>query len=201
MAFVQSALLATGTFLAILWFFAQIPRLIGQWRAKDLERFSTRHLLLIHTANLIWMLYAVRLWDFDWFLPNVLQALVSFGHWILVHLLLRNHTTFLARYVMSVPIVVLTLWRVLPLSLLSLSAALIEVMAQGTYVRSAATMRTQGVVDTQSLSLKTAQSLVWAGFGYMKQDWTIVGAFGLGAAMTSVELLAQKLVSPARKQR
>lgn len=201
MAFVQSALLATGTFLAILWFFAQIPRLIGQWRAKDLERFNTRHLLLIHTANLIWMLYAARLWDFDWFLPNVLLSLVSLGHWTLIHLLLRSHTTFLARYVMTVPIVLLTLWRVIPLSLLSLLAALMEVIAQGAYVRYAAAMRTEGVFDTQSLALKTAQSLMWVGFGYIKQDWTIVGAFGLGAAMTSVEFIAQKLVSPARKQR
>jgi hypothetical protein len=102
---------------------------------------------------------------------------------------------------MTVPIVLLTLWRVIPLSLLSLLAALMEGIAQGTYVRNAAAMRTEGVVDTQSLALKTAQSLAWVGFGYIKQDWAIVGAFGLGAAMTSVEFIAQKLVSPARKQR
>jgi len=201
MALLQSALLAAGSFLAILWFFAQIPQLIRCWRSKALDGLNTRPLLLLHTAHLIWLLYAARLWDYDWFLPNVMQAVVSFAHWTLFHLLLTDHVTFLSRYAISVPLVLLTLWRVLPASLLALLAVVVEVLAQGVYVRDLAALRTEGVVDLQSLRLKTSQSLLWAAFGYFRRDWAIMGAFGLGAVMTAGEFIAQKMVGPSRKQR
>lgn len=201
MALVQSAVLAAGSFLAILWFFAQIPRLLAYWRSKTLDRVNTRPLLLLHTAHLTWLLYAARLWDWDWFLPTIMQTVVSFGHLTLFHLLLCDHVTFLTRYTMSVPLVLLTLWRVLPSTLLTLLAAIIEIIAQGAYIQSVTALRNEGEVDFQSLRLKTIQSLLWAAFGYFRQDWAILGAFGLGAVMTTGEFIAQKIASPSRKQR
>lgn len=199
MAFVQSALLAAGSFLTVLWFFAQIPHLLGYWRSKALDRYNPRPLLLLHTAHLTWLLYAARLWDLDWFLPTIMQAVVSFGHWTLFHLFLNDHVTFLTRYTMSVPLLLLTLWRVLPSTLIAILAVAIEILAQGVYIRSLAALRTEGEVDFQSLRLKTIQSLLWAAFGYLRGDWAILGAFGLGAVMTTGEFIAQKVAF--RKQR
>ena len=200
MALLLSALLAAGSILSILCFFSQIPHLISLFRSKQLSQVSSRPVLLLHLTHLVWLLYAAKLWDLDWFLANVLQAIVSLMHLTVFHLLQGHQATFLTRYALCVPMVCLTLWKVLPLEVLVVALVPMQVIAEIVDVRNVAVWREKGVLQVQSLLLKTIQNLAWAYFGYLTSNLLIQVAFLLTAAISSGELVAQTLHSPTRKQ-
>lgn len=201
MAVIQSILLTFGTFIGVMWFFAQLPDVISKWHSKELEKTKREWLFLMHFAPLLWVLYSVQKWDYDWFIPSLLQAFVSLGHLALVYALLHVQTKLVARYALTVPLVLLVLWRACPLALTGAAAAVLQIVAQTAYIRMLADLRASaGSSENSKYSclMQALQVLVWTIHGYLNSDYFIASAFAVSVLLTTSELLFQ-VTAPKRR--